>query len=225
MTPNIFDFFSRLEQNNNRPWFQEHKAEYDAIRAQWIAGMARIIQTVSQHWPEVKYLDPARCTYRIYRDVRFSNNKTPYKTHISSSVYNPSLKGMHTGLYIEAGTGNGDPGTGVYAGIWCPESDVLKKLRKAIADNAEEFLDIVNEPEFVRVYGRQWLGDKLKTAPKGYEKDHPMIEYLRLKDIGKFAPLPRQVFDRDDWPEVVAQAAIPAIPLIKFLDYSITEQV
>ena len=220
----LFDFFERLGANNNRPWFMEHKAEYDSIRREWIDGMARIIARVSEWWPEVGHLDPPRSTYRIYRDVRFSNDKTPYKTHISSSIYNPALKGLHTGVYIEAGAGK-QPGTGVWGGVWCPDSALLKKLRRAIADNAEEFSEIANDPELIRVYGAGWDGDRLKTAPKGYDSNHPMIEYLRLKDFGKFHQFDRELFKSPDWPEQIAEIVKPVLPLVKFIDYSALEEV
>ena len=201
----------------------EHKAEYDSIRREWIDGMARIIARVGEWWPEVRHLDPARATYRIYRDVRFSGDKTPYKTHISSSIYNPALKGLHTGVYIEAGAGN-MPGTGIWGGVWCPDPALLKKLRRAIADNAEEFTDIVNDRKLIKVYGKEWDGDRLKTAPKGYPADHPMIDYLRLKDIGKFHAFDRELFKSPDWPEQIADLIRPVLPLVRFIDYSAQEE-
>lgn len=219
----IFEFFEDLGANNNREWFQAHKHIYDGLRREWVAGLGKIIQIIGEWWPEVRYQDPSRSTYRIYRDVRFSNDKTPYKTHISSSIYNPALRGMHTGVYIEAGAGKGAPGTGVWGGIWCPDSAVLRKIRQAIADNAEEFTTIADDPQLHKYYGSEWFGDRLKTAPKGFDKDHPMIEYLRLKDIGKFHPVSRDTFSRNDWPEAIAESIRPVLPLVKFIDYSIIE--
>lgn len=218
----MFEFFARLNANNNRPWFLEHKGEYDALRAEWIQGLGRVIADLSEDWPEIKYLDPARATYRVYRDVRFSQDKTPYKTYLSSSITPPALPKGHTGIYLQAGHSKAD--TGIYGGIWCPETEQLKKLRKAIVDNADEWLEIVNDPALTAVYGTGWVGDALKTAPKGYDRDHPMIEYLRLKDIGKFAQLPRRTFADPRWPERVADLMRPLIPLNRFIIYSLYEE-
>ena len=218
----LFDFFDRLAVNNNRPWFMEHKAEYDDLRARWIQGVGGVIAALSDEWPEVRWLDPARATYRIYRDVRFSGDKTPYKTHLSSSIAPPAILKSHIGLYLEAG--HVKDNTGIYGGMWCPDAAALRKIRKAIVDNSEEWLEIVNSPEMLRIYGKKWYGDALKTAPKGYDRDHELIEYLRLKDIGKFTCLNRGLFNDPSWPERIADLSRPLIPLVKFLAYTVYEE-
>ena len=218
----LFDFFDRLAVNNNRPWFMEHKAEYDDLRARWIKGVGGVIAALSDEWPEVRWLDPARATYRIYRDVRFSGDKTPYKTHLSSSIAPPAILKSHIGLYLEAG--HVKDNTGIYGGMWCPDAAALRKIRKAIVDNSEEWLEIVNSPEMLRIYGKKWYGDALKTAPKGYDRDHELIEYLRLKDIGKFTCLNRGLFNDPSWPDSIADLSRPLIPLVKFLAYTVYEE-
>lgn len=218
----LFDFFDRLAVNNNRPWFMEHKAEYDDLRARWIQGVGGVIAALSDEWPEVRWLDPARATYRIYRDVRFSGDKTPYKTHLSSSIAPPAILKSHIGLYLEAG--HVKDNTGIYGGMWCPDAAALRKIRKAIVDNSEEWLEIVNSPEMLRIYGKKWYGDALKTAPKGYDRDHELIEYLRLKDIGKFTCLNRGLFNDPSWPDSIADLSRPLIPLVKFLAYTVYEE-
>lgn len=218
----LFDFFDRLAVNNNRPWFIEHKAEYDDLRARWIQGVGGVIAALSDEWPEVRWLDPARATYRIYRDVRFSGDKTPYKTHLSSSIAPPAILKSHIGLYLEAG--HVKDNTGIYGGMWCPDAAALRKIRKAIVDNSEEWLEIVNSPEMLRIYGKKWYGDALKTAPKGYDRDHELIEYLRLKDIGKFTCLNRGLFNDPSWPDSIADLSRPLIPLVKFLAYTVYEE-
>lgn len=218
----LFDFFDRLAVNNNRPWFMEHKAEYDDLRARWIQGVGGVIAALSDEWPEVRWLDPARATYRIYRDVRFSGDKTPYKTHLSSSIAPPAILKSHIGLYLEAG--HVKDNTGIYGGMWCPDAAALRKIRKAIVNNSEEWLEIVNSPEMLRIYGKKWYGDALKTAPKGYDRDHALIEYLRLKDIGKFTCLNRGLFNDPSWPDSIADLSRPLIPLVKFLAYTVYEE-
>ena len=108
--------------------------------------------------------------------------------------------------------------------MWCPDAAALRKIRKAIVDNSEEWLEIVNSPEMLRIYGKKWYGDALKTAPKGYDRDHELIEYLRLKDIGKFTCLNRGLFNDPSWPERIADLSRPLIPLVKFLAYTVYEE-
>lgn len=218
----MFEFFAQLSANNNRPWFAEHKSEYQAIRAEWIDGVNAIIALLSDEWPEIRHTNAMQSTYRIYRDIRFSADKRPFKTHISSGIGNPALRGQHTGVYLEAGFPTSD--TGIWGGVWCPDRDVLKKLRRAIDDNAEEFLEIVNAPELVNIYGKEWFGERLKTAPKGYPKEHPMIEYLRLVDMGKFVQVAPKTFADTQWPVILADKIRPILPLVKFIDYSILEE-
>ncbi len=106
--------------------------------------------------------------------------------------------------------------------MWCPEPKVLKKLRKAIVDNIDEFKAIVETPEVMETFPL-WYGRKLKTAPKGYDRDHPDIEYLRLTEYGKCCYLSRDFFEKNDWHEQVADRLSLLKPLNDFLNYSIDE--
>lgn len=217
---NPFVFFEKLKANNNREWFGEHKPEYEEIRAWWLDGMERVKASVSEAWPEVSMSTVK--TFRIYRDTRFSNDKTPYKTHIGSTLAHPASRNVHhPGVYIEAGIPDSD--SGVFAGIWAPEAPVLKKLRRAIVDNIEEWEDIVLDPGFRRFYS-EWYGERLKTAPKGYPKDHPQIEYLRLKHIGSQASMTRSQFLSSNWTDHIAERIVAAVPFLQFLDYSLNEE-
>lgn len=217
---NPFAFFEKLKDNNNREWFGAHKQEYEQIRAWWTEGIERVRMLVTEAWPEVAYSDIK--TFRIYRDTRFSLDKTPYKTHIGSTIAPPGVYNVHNaGVYLEAGIPDSD--TGVFAGVWAPESKDLKKLRKAIVDNIEEWEDIVCNPEFVKVYP-EWFGERLKTAPKGWPKDHPQIEYLRLKHFGRYSAMTRKMFLTDAWIDEMAGRISVAVPMLRFLSYSLNEE-
>ena len=218
---NPFKFFEKLKKNNNRPWFGEHKSEYEEIRHWWIEGMERVRASVVNAWPEAAYTNIK--TFRIYRDTRFSADKTPYKTHIGSTMAPVAANDVHSpGFYIEVGVPDTD--SGVFAGVWAPESEVLKKLRRAIVDNIEEWEEIVQNPEFTKFYP-EWFGERLKTAPKGWPKDHPQIEYLRLKHLGRYAAMTREQFMSDIWTDEIASRIVAALPFIQFLDYSIQEDI
>lgn len=217
---NPYKFFEKLKNNNNREWFALHKPEYDEIRSWWLEGMGRVQAAVAEEWPDVRYSNVK--TFRIYRDTRFSHDKTPYKTHIGSTIAPPRSKDVHSpGVYLEAGVPDTD--SGVFAGIWAPESSVLKKLRLAIVNNIEEWEDIVHNQRFVELYP-DWFGERLKTAPSGWPKDHPQIEYLRLKHIGRQSAMTRQMFTSDHWTDHIAERIIAAVPFLQFLDYSLFEE-
>lgn len=221
--PDLYEFLRRLDQNNDRPWFTAHKAEFDHFRQLWYADLQRLIAAIGEWWPEVAHLTPQSIAFRIYRDTRFSLDKTPYKTFFSAAI-SPQGKAAHApGFYIHQGP-NGERntfGSGLYGGIWCPDSAVLKKLRKAIVDNAEEWESIVNPLN--KIYPG-WCGERLKRAPAGWPLDHPMIEYLRLKEFGKYRQLDEKFFSQNDWPERSAMMLKPLKPLIDFIRYSIDEE-
>lgn len=184
-------------------------------------GMEHVKAAIAREWPEVNY-SPVK-TFRIYRDTRFSTDKTPYKTHIGSTIAPPQSDSVHLpGVYLEVGIPDTD--SGVFAGIWAPEAPVLKKLRRAIVDNIEEWEEIVNDPKLLEYYP-DWFGERLKTAPKGWPKDHPQIEYLRLKHLGRYSPMTRRQFMSASWPDEMARRITAAVPLLRFLSYSLTEEV
>lgn len=213
-------FFRQLAANNNREWFKAHKDRYDALSEEWKEGMERVQGLVTPHWPQVRYASVK--TFRIYRDTRFSHDKTPYKLHLGSVLAPPSSQNVHhPGVYIECGYESHD--SGVFAGVWAPESATLNKLRHAMVDNIEEFREITDNPAFTK-YFPAWYGETLKTAPKGWPKDHPDIDLLRLKHIGRQSDMPIEVFDSPGWEEKVARRIIAAVPFMQFLDYSLFEE-
>lgn len=232
--PELYDFLRELGSRQDRNWFKANKATYDRLRALWIVDIDRLIDRCAQWWPEVKGQTGASSVYRIYRDTRFSADKSPYKTYFSASVspYGRSSQGVHMpGFYIQVGPGRDGGATdgyeadssGLYGGVWCPEPKVLKKIRKAIVDNIEEFEEIANEPELNRLFPG-WVGNKLKTVPKGYDRNHPQAALLRLKDYGRFMPLGMDFFSDPDWPETAAAHLHLLYPLMRFFEYTITEE-
>lgn len=233
--PRLYEFLTELSRNQDRQWFKEHKETYDSLRMSWIEDIDRLIGYCSQWWPELKGQTGAGSVYRIYRDTRFSRDKTPYKTYFSASLspHGRSSAAAHlVGCYIQVGPGRDTPPTdgyegetsGLYGGIWCPESAVLKKLRKAIVDNIEEFEEIINNPRLTSLFP-DWYGPRLKTIPKGYDRNHPQAELLRLKEYGRFKPEGIEFFSDPCWTEKAASYFEILYPLLRFLDYSVEEEV
>lgn len=218
MSKQLFDFLTRLAENNDRTWFAANRAEYDSLRADWLTKIQRIINALAVNDPALRGVQASDCAYRIYRDTRFSHDKTPYKTYFSALI---SPTGRHCDracYYVHIGADE----CAVYGGVWCPESPILKKLRRAIIDNIEEFREITEAPEVEALYPG-WYGRKLKTAPKGYDRDHPDIDLLRLTEFGKEHRLDRDFFDDPEWPEKIAAMLQVLKPMNDFLNYSIDE--
>ncbi len=224
--PQLYDFLSRLQANNNREWFRANKTEYDALREQWLADIDRLIADMTQWWPQLAGLSAKQCAYRIYRDTRFSQDKSPLKDFFSAGFSPLGRKAHDAGYYLQMGPGrfSSEVESGLYGGVWCPEPAVLKKLRKAIVDNIEEFEEIVNEPRLAKNFPGWCASSMLKTVPKGYDKNHPQAHLLRLRDYGKFMPAPMEYFTDPSWPERTSEFFSVLKPLIDFLDYSINEE-
>ena len=171
-------FMTGLKRNNNRTWFEKHKADYEANVK---LPMQSLIASLQPHFesfgPEFD-VNPKRSLFRIYRDIRFSKDKTPYKTHAAAHfVIKGKPKGTEgLGYYVHIEPGEIFVGGGIYM----PASDQIKKIRRAIASQDAEFLRIVKDRAFVKRFGAI-DGEKLQRVPQGFAPDHPMAEWLRLK--------------------------------------------
>ncbi len=217
----LFDFLSQLARNNNRQWFNEHRAQYDEVRNKWLDELGRLIAAMSQWEPSFASLTPRQAAFRIYRDTRFSLDKSPYKVFFSASFPADKHLGTRAAYYLQMDIREGE--SGFYGGVWCPDTAVLNKLRHAIVDNIEEWEEILADKDLQKYYPG-WLGNSLKTIPKGWDRNHPQAEYLRLKDIGKFNGVDNSFFLQPDWPEQAALRFKILKPFIDFLNYSIDEE-
>lgn len=218
----LYDFLEQLARNNNREWFKAHKPEFDELRALWLDDIDRLIAHMTAWEPSMATQTAKTCAYRIYRDTRFSEDKTPYKTYMSA-IFSGAGRHAHRACYYLQMDIRPEE-SGLYGGLWCPDAAMLRKLRRAIVDNSEEFEGIINVPELSRLYPG-WIGSSLKTVPKGYEKDHPLAHLLRLKDYGKAHLCDRRFFTDPAWPERSAELFRALKPLNDFLNYSLDEDV
>lgn len=183
--PVIFQFLKEISANNNREWFNEHKEDYKCAQSEFEKLLTAIIQRISLFDESIRGVEVKDCTYRIYRDTRFSQDKTPYKTHFGGYINAKGKKSEHCGYYIHL-----EPGNCMLAGgSICPSPPVLKALRQSIYDNIEEFRGIVEDLEFKKYFPQ--IGEThLKTAPKGFPKDFEYIDYLKCKEytISHYVP-------------------------------------
>lgn len=211
--PQLFDFLKRLSENNNREWFKANKDEFDELRQLWINDIQLLINRMSEYDDTLRGVDVKDCIYRIYRDIRFSNNKLPYKTHLGAVLARGGRKTLESCYYIHF-----EPGRcGLHGGIWCPDSQLLSKLRHEIDDNIEEFTEIVENEEFKSRY--EFVGDTLKMMPKGFPKDLPHARFIKMKEYLVSMPVADSYFMADDWISAAATDFRAMKPMHDFLNY------
>jgi uncharacterized protein (TIGR02453 family) len=176
----IISFLKQIKQNNNREWFGAHKAEYVAANAEFMAFVEQLIMGISLFDKSVKGLTVKDCTYRFYRDVRFSHNKEPYKTHFGAYICPLGKKSGFSGYYFHVEPdGNGFlGGSQLDTGLYGPETKILNSIREEISLNGDVFeATLCNDKGFV-------LADRnpLKRVPRDYSVDSPYAEYLKLRN-------------------------------------------
>lgn len=181
LEPQTLRFLTQLKQNNNKPWFDANRAAYEAARIDFSNFIQLVIDAVQKSDPSITGTTSKSAIFRINRDIRFSNDKTPYKAHFGASIKRGGRKSGFAGYYFHL-----EPGASfVGGGLWMPEAGPLKAVRQEIDYNAEEFNSILKEKTFKKTFTDLYKGEdvSLKTLPKGYEKDNPAIGYLKLKSF------------------------------------------
>lgn len=167
-----FQFLQELKVNNNRVWFNENKPRYVEANEQFKAFANTLMDKMS-HYDQIEALK----VFRIYKDVRFSKDKTPYKSSFSGSLKR-ATKWLRGGYYFHVEPGN----TIVAGGFWGPAPVDLKRIRQEIAADDQPLRKIISDPTFIKTFGELY-GDGVKTAPKGFSKEHPAIDLIRLKQF------------------------------------------
>lgn len=186
-----FQFLKDLRLNNDRDWFAKNKPRYETARAETVAFAETLMDKMSHHDDLVK-MSGKQSLFRIYRDVRFSKNKLPYKAHFSGQMKR-ATKWLRGGYYFHLEPEN----VFLAGGFWAPEREDLKRIREELATDPQLLRDIINHKDFQKTFGGL-TGDQLKTAPRGFAKDHPSIDLLRYKQfiaVQKFAN--EEVFQSD----------------------------
>jgi uncharacterized protein (TIGR02453 family) len=177
LSKNLLQFLSDLKENNYKEWFHENKPAYQIVKKEFEQFIAHTIANIAQFDSSVKNIEPKKCIFRINRDVRFSKDKSPYKTNFGGFIM-PGGKGEgNAGYYIHIEPGN----CFLAGGIYMPASDKLKAVRTEIFENTEDFKEILNDKNFKKNFKEILSDGKLKTAPKGFSKDFEDIDLLRYK--------------------------------------------
>ena len=171
-----FEFLNKLKKNNDRDWFNTNKKEYLSCHENMIGFAENLLSKMNEH-DNIENQNGKKCLHRIYRDTRFSKDKTPYKTNFSGG-FKRATQELRGGYYFHIQPGNCFLG----GGFWSPNSEDLKRIREEIDLNADEFYSTLNSKTFKDTFG-EIRGERLKTSPKGYDKDHPAIDLLQLKQF------------------------------------------
>lgn len=174
VSKSVFSFFEKLEKNNNRDWFNDNKLEFKAIEKEVKAYYQAIYKNLNQH-DDIDQLK----VFRIYRDVRFSKNKLPYKTHFGGSFHRtkPKLRG---GYYLQIQPNNE---SFIATGFWEPTKEDLLRIRKEFEMDDSEIRAILANKKFNSTWGSTFVGDELKTAPRNFDKDHKAIDLIKMKQF------------------------------------------
>jgi len=202
----ILNFIRDLSANNNKEWFTANKARYQEVLGIWYSFCEQLIAAIGQYDPDIARLTIKDCTYRIYRDTRFSNDKTPYKTHFGVFLAKGGKKSMHAGYYFHIGTGDGDEYPHYHmlaAGNYCYEPQAIKILREDISYGWDDFkasvLDVADPAFIVDMDGA------LKKVPKDYPADAPYADFMRLKSYSLYTRVDDQFILRPDLADRVAR--------------------
>jgi uncharacterized protein (TIGR02453 family) len=213
-----FDFLADLAKNNAREWFADHKDRYEDAHQNVIAFAGELITALSKLDASVDAnLDAKKCVMRIYRDIRFSKDKTPYKTNFGIGRLTKS-KTPETGYYLQI-----EPGRSFIAGgYWMPEGDHIKAIRQEIDYNAADLVSIIDAPDFKKTFGEFRDQEKLKTLPKGYNADNEHIELLKLKSFIAYRDLKDKELMSSKAAENIAELCARLQPLNVFLTNAIS---
>jgi uncharacterized protein (TIGR02453 family) len=190
-----FQFLSALRKNNSKAWFDENRFVYTACKNEFETFISIVISEIAKFDRESAQTTAKASIFRINRDIRFSNDKQPYKPNFGAFVAKGGRNGSRAGYYIHV-----EPGACFLAGgIYMPPAPVLKALRNEIYGNVDEFRGIITAPDFVRHFGKELSGEKLRSAPRGFPKDFPEIDYLRYKNYTVLKSEPDAVYQHSQF--------------------------
>lgn len=209
-------FIDDLKNNNNKEWFHENKKRYELFKKEYQTLIAALLQEMKPLDASLELLEVKHCTFRINRDIRFSKDKSPYKTNMGIWMTTDRNRKNAPGYYIHYEKGS----SFIAAGIHCPEPEDLKKIRKEIAFFQEDLEEILANPSFKKEYGSLDRDESnvLKKAPKDYDPNHPAIEFLKLKSFTATQKIDDSLFTDKDFAKKMAQKLIILKPLTVFLN-------
>jgi len=215
-------FLEDLKANNNRDWFLDNKKRYEVFKKDYHQLVGNFLDVMKPLDSSLEMLEVKHCTFRINRDIRFSKDKSPYKAHLgiwlSSGVKGWNRSGYY--VHIEKGA------SFIAGGFYCPEAEDLKKVRKEIAYFYEDLEEILNNKNFKKEFGDFDKNESnvLKKPPRGYEKDHPAIEFLKLKSFETTHKFDIDEVTKEDFVTTMSKKLILLKPLNDFINRALTSE-
>ncbi|MEJ7737834.1 MAG: DUF2461 domain-containing protein [Chitinophagaceae bacterium] len=212
-------FLKKIKSNNNKQWFEGHRADYEAAKNDFEKFVQSILDAHSKKDDDITTLKAKECMFRINRDVRFSKDKSPYKTNMGASLNRGGKKSVFAGYYLHCEPGQSFAG----GGLWMPMPEDTKKLRQEIDYCYAEFKEIVSSKPFIKVYGDLNKDPEysLVNIPKGYDKTNPAAEYLKLKSWVAMKKITDGELTSRQLKQHVLEAFETLQPLVKFINRAI----
>jgi len=222
LSKDTLQFLDDLKANNNRDWFLENKKRYEAVKKDYQQLVGDFLDVMKPLDPSLEMLEVKNCTFRINRDIRFSKDKTPYKSHLGVWL-SSGVKGMNrSGYYLHLEKG----ASFIAGGLYCPEPEDLKKMRKEIAYFHDDLETILNKKDFKKEFKDFDRNEKnmLKNPPRGFEKEHPAIEFLKLKSFESSQRIDIVEATKKDFVATMSKKLIVLKPLNDFINRALAPE-
>jgi uncharacterized protein (TIGR02453 family) len=219
LQPSTLKFLKDLKKHNNKPWFEEHRSLYEEAKEDFNQFIQGLIDLHGKKDAGIKTLKAKECIFRINRDVRFSKDKSPYKSNLGASINRGGKKSVFAGYYFHCEPGQSFVG----GGMWMPTPPHLKKIRQEIDYCLDEFKKIVESKKFKSVYGELYRGEdaSLVKVPQGFEKNNPAADYLRLKSFIAMKSLKDTDLSSKDLLKKCGEAFETLQPLLAFMNRAV----
>jgi len=222
LSKDSLQFLDDLKINNNRDWFLDNKKRYDSFKKEYHQLVSDFLDVMKPLDSSLEMLEVKHCTFRINRDIRFSKDKSPYKSYLgiwlSSGVKGWNRSGYY--IHIEKGA------SFIAGGLYCPEAEDLKKVRKEIAYFHEDLEEIMHNKNFKKEFGDFDKNEKniLKNPPRGYEKEHPAIELLKLKSFETSQKFDIEEVTKEGFVKKMSKKLLALKPLNDFINRALTSE-
>jgi uncharacterized protein (TIGR02453 family) len=216
LSKDSLQFLEDLKVNNNRDWFLANKKRYETVKKDYHQLVAAFLDALKPLDSSLEMLEVKNCVFRINRDVRFAKDKSPYKTNLGIWISGGSKHTEAPGYYLHIENGKCFVGGGIY----CPQPDQLQKIRKEIHFFYEDLIEIINDSTFQSIYKNLNRDENstLKNPPKGYTKEDPAVEYLKLKSFTATQPFDTKLVTQKDFVSIMAEKMMALKPFNNFID-------
>jgi uncharacterized protein (TIGR02453 family) len=216
LTRESLQFLDDLKANNNRDWFQDNKKRYEVFKKDYHQLVSDFLDAMKPLDPSLELLQVKDCTFRINRDIRFSKDKSPYKAHLGVWLSSGAKGANRSGYYVHIEKG----ASFIAGGFYSPDSEELKKVRKEIAFFYDDLEEILKEKNFKKEFETLDINENnsLKSMPRGYEKDHPAIEFLKLKSFTVSQKYDISEVTKKDFVAKMSQKLITLKPFNEFIN-------